>query len=264
MGENEIEKMISQIHDDLPHSLIALDFDGTLAPLVPDPADSRPAAGAIDALTALARSGAQVGVVTGRDARTVIDLGGLDAIPGLIVEGLYGAERWQGGTLESLPEPESLHRLREQLPELVARHAVDPAVWIEDKRLSLVVHGRRAADPEQDLDPLRPAVAALGEQLGLEVHPGRGVIELRLRGYDKGGALLRLVDEVAPSAVLYLGDDVGDLPAFAAIATVRGRGLPAWSVAAESADVPEVADAADIRVAGPAGVVAVLQRLVSG
>jgi trehalose 6-phosphate phosphatase len=264
MSENEIEQMIKQLRGDLPGALIALDFDGTLAPIVPDPADSRPAPGALEALAALARAGAQVTVVTGRDARTVIELGGLEAIPRLIVEGLYGAERWQGGRLRSLPEPASLHVLRERLPVLVSSHAGDPAVWIEDKRLSLVVHGRLAAEPEQALDPLRDAVATLGEELGLDVHPGRGVIELRLPGYDKGGALLRLIDEVGPSAVVFFGDDLGDLPAFEAIARLRESGTPAWSVAAVSAEVPEVAGAGDIRVMGPPGVVALLDRLVTG
>ena len=259
-----IDTMAEALRANLPGALIALDFDGTIAPIVPHPADSRPVPGAVDSLAALARAGAQVAVVTGRDARTVIELGGLDAIPRLIVEGLYGAEQWHDGALHTQPEPESLHRLRQELPHLLARHAEDPSVWIEDKRLSLVRHGRLAADPEQALDPLRDAVAALGAKLGLEVHRGRGVIELRLTGYDKGTALLRLVDQVAPAAVLFVGDDVGDLPAFAAVATLRQRGLPAWSVAAASVEAPDVADAADIRVAGPAGVAGLLSGLISG
>ena len=264
MAQIEVDRLVEQVRNDLARSLIAVDFDGTLAPIVPDPAHSRPAPGALEALVALAGGGAQVAVITGRDARTVVALGGLDAIPGLIVEGLYGAERWQDGALQSLPEPGSLHLLRERLPDLVRRDAGDPAVWIEDKRLSLVVHGRRAAEPEQALDPLRASVTALGEQLGLDVHAGRGVIELRLPGYDKGGALLRVVDQTSPAAVLFVGDDVGDLPAFEVIATLRRRGLHAWSVAAVSAETPEIAAAADIRVPGPAGVVELLDRLVSG
>ena len=258
------DAMVETLRTNLPGALIALDFDGTIAPIVPHPSDSRPVPGSVDSLAALARAGAQVAVITGRDARTVIGLGGLDAIPRLIVEGLYGAEQWHDGALHTPPEPESLHRLREELPRLVARHAEDPSVWIEDKRLSLVLHGRLAADPERALDPLRDAVAALGAELGLDVHPGRGVIELRLTGYDKGAALLRLVDEVAPAAVLFVGDDVGDLPAFDAVARLRQRGLPAWSVAAASVEVPHVAEAADIRVAGPAGVADLLSGLLSG
>lgn len=258
------DAMAETLRANLPGALIALDFDGTIAPIVPNPSHSRPVPGAVDSLAALARAGAQVAVITGRDARTVIGLGGLDAIPRLIVEGLYGAEQWQDGALHTPHEPESLHRLREELLRLVARHAEDPDVWIEDKRLSLVLHGRLAADPERALDPLRAPVAALGAELGLEVHPGRGVIELRLTGYDKGAALLRLVDQVAPAAVLFVGDDVGDLPAFEAVATLRQRGLPAWSVAAASAEVPQIAEAADIRVAGPAGVAGLLGGLLSG
>jgi len=74
--------LVDTLSADLPHALVAVDFDGTLAPIVPDPADSRPVPGAIAALRVLAERGAQVAVVTGRDARTVIELGGLDAIPG--------------------------------------------------------------------------------------------------------------------------------------------------------------------------------------
>jgi trehalose 6-phosphate phosphatase len=251
--------LVAVMRAELEHSLVAVDFDGTLAPIVPDPTDSRPAPGAIGALRDIAERGAQVAVITGRDAGTVVGLGGLDAIPGLIVEGLYGAERWQGGELTTLPEPETMHRLRAALPPLVATG--DPKLWIEDKRLSLVVHGRLAADPEAALDPVREPVTVLGEQLGLSVHPGRGVLELRLPGYDKGAALHRLAAELAPKAVLFVGDDVGDLPAFAAVAELRDQGTPAWSVAAVSAEAPEVARAADVRVEGPAGVVALLQSL---
>jgi trehalose 6-phosphate phosphatase len=255
----DISTLVTALRAELEHSLVTVDFDGTLAPIVPDPADSRPAPGAVAALRAIAECGAQVAVITGRDARTVVALGGLDAIPGVIVEGLYGAERWQGGALTTLPEPEAMRRLRAELPAIVATG--DPKLWIEDKRLSLVVHGRMAADPEAALDPVREPVTALGEQLGLSVHPGRGVLELRLPGYDKGAALRHLVGELAPNAVLFVGDDVGDLPAFAVATELREGGIPAWSVAVVSPEAPEVAQAADVRVDGPAGVVALLQML---
>jgi trehalose 6-phosphate phosphatase len=118
-----------------------------------------------------------------------------------------------------------------------------------------------ASDPEAALDPVREPVTALGERLGLSVDPGRGVLELRLPGYDKGTALLRLARELAPKTVLFVGDDVGDLPAFAAVGELREHGTPAWSVAVVSLEAPEVARAADVRVDGPAGVVALLQSL---
>jgi trehalose 6-phosphate phosphatase len=245
----------------LPDVLIALDFDGTLAPIVVDPASSRPAPGAIEALTALASAGVHVGIVTGRDARTVVALGGLDAVPGLIVAGLYGAEWWQGGQLSSPAEPASIAALRARLPETVASHATDPHVRIEDKGLSLVVHTRPAADPAAELETLRPHVTGLAGELGLEVHDGRAVLEVRMPGHDKGNALRRLVECVRPRAVLFAGDDLGDLPAFAVVRELRAAGLPAWAVAASSAEAPEVAAAADVHVDGPAGVVEMLAAL---
>ncbi len=262
-GSVDAASVIDALRAELSCALIALDFDGTLAPIVPDPADSRPAPGALDALRRLGRRGARLAVITGRDARTVVELGGLAAVRGLIVEGLYGAEQWRGGELRTPDTPEPMARLRDELPPLVRQHAGDPAVWIEDKRLSLVVHGRLAGDPEAALDPLRGPVAELGEGLGLEVHPGRGVIELRLPGYDKGAALRRLVERADPSAVLFVGDDLGDLPAFEAVAALRGAGRTAWSVAAASAEAPEVAAAADLAVDGPAGVVELLAAIAA-
>jgi trehalose 6-phosphate phosphatase len=253
----DITALVEALRPRLPGALVAVDFDGTLAPIVPDPDDSRPAPGAVDALRGLAEHGARIAVVTGRDARTVVRLGGLDAVPGIVVAGLYGAERWHDGDLTTLPEPDELHRLRAELPPLVHE-----PLWIEDKRLSLVVHGRKAADPEAALDPVRDAVTALGERLGLDVHPGRGVLELRLPGYDKGGALRQLVAETGPTAVLFIGDDVGDVPAFRAMAELRSAGRAAYGVAVASAEAaPEVAAAADLRVDGPGAVVTLLRAL---
>ncbi len=254
----ELQRLIDALRPDLPHTLVAVDFDGTLAPIVPDPADSRVLPGTIDALQRLAALGAGIAVVTGRDASTVLELGGFAAVPGLVVEGLYGAETWHDGELETPDTPESMTRLREVLPGLVREQAGDPAVWIEDKRLSLVVHGRLAGDPEAALDPLRAPVAALGERLGLEVHPGRGVLELRLPEIDKGGAIRRLVERFRPRHVVYIGDDVGDLPAFAAVHALDPAG---WAVAVGSAEVPAVAAAADVVLDSPAAALDLLIAL---
>jgi trehalose 6-phosphate phosphatase len=242
-------------------ALVALDFDGTLAPIVADPTTSRPAPGAIGALTELAAAGAHVAVITGRDVRTVLELGSLDAVPDLTVAGVYGAETWRAGELDSPATPPAMRALRERLPGIVAEHTVDPELWVEDKRLSLVVHGRRSADPDAAIAAVRAPVSALAGELGLEIHEGRDVLEVRLPGFDKGAVLRRLA--ASASGVLFAGDDLGDLPAFAAVRDLRAAGQPAWGVAATSADVPEVAEAADVRVDGPTGVVALLRELAA-
>lgn len=257
----DLAEIVDAVRGDLAGLLLATDFDGTLAPIVPDPRTSRPLPGAVDALRRIGAAGARVAVITGRDARTVIDLGGMDVVAGLHVAGLYGAEEWRDGAVHTPETPPAMQRLRDRLPTVVERHASDPRVWIEDKRLSLVVHGRLTDAPEGALDPLRAPLAELADELELEVHPGRGVIELRLPGIDKGGALRRLVERTRPRQVLYVGDDVGDLPAFEQIGRLRAEGIPAWGVAVVSAEAPEVAEAADARVGDPAGVLDLLRAI---
>lgn len=262
-GRMQPAEVIADLRPRLSGALIATDFDGTLAPIVKDPEDSRTAAGALAALTALAHRGAHVGVVTGRDARTAVRLGGLDAVPGVLVEGLYGLEQWQAGTLTSPEMPDAIRELRAVLPQWLTQQQGDEGVWVEDKRLSLVVHTRPAADPAGAFQRLQRPAKELADRLGIELHPGRYVLEFRVPGYDKGAALRRLVERTRPTAVLYAGDDLGDLPAFGVIAELRAARTPAWSVAAVSAELPALAQAADVIVDGPAGVVQLLGALAS-
>jgi trehalose 6-phosphate phosphatase len=264
LEDGAVDRMVivEAVRAELARALIALDFDGTLAPIIADPTRSKPVAGTVRVLTALALAGAQVAVITGRDARTAVELGGLSAVPRIAVSGLYGLESWSDGRLSTIDEPPALGILRERLPGVVMGATSDEQVWIEDKRLSLVVHARKAADPAAQVALVREPVMRLAAELGLETHGGRGVLEIRIPGYDKGTALRRLVAEHAPSIVLFAGDDVGDLPAFEVVRELRGAGTTAWSVAIKSAEAAEVSDAADLTVESPASLVALLGELV--
>jgi trehalose 6-phosphate phosphatase len=242
----------------LSAALIATDFDGTLAPLVRDPETSRPVAGVIEAMAKLAERGAQVAVITGRAADTVVRLGGLDAVPGIVVAGLYGLQTWHDGRLQSPQPPESIEALRAELPEVVTSGG-DPDVWIEDKGLSLVVHARTSSDPDAALARLAEPVTSLAKRLGLEVHPGSDVLEIRVPGYDKAAALARLA--TGRRAVLFLGDDLGDLPAFAEVRRLRDAGLLAYSVAVRSSGVSQLEGAADVDVPDPAAAAQLLSAL---
>jgi len=245
---------------DPTRGLVALDYDGVLAPIVDEPTRAWPAPGAIEVLRRLAGRVGTLAVVTGRPAAVAVELGGLDSVPGLVVEGQYGAERWQDGSLSTPPEPPAVAAARSRLPGVLAAVGADPEVRVEDKRLALVVHTRRAAAPDAELARLAPAVRRLADELGLEVHPGRMVLELRPPGFDKGGVLRRLAAE-APGAILFAGDDLGDLPAFAAVEELRAAGIPGVTVASASPEAPEVAARADIAVDGPPGVVTLLAAL---
>jgi trehalose 6-phosphate phosphatase len=242
-------------------AMIALDYDGVLAPIVADPTKAVPAPGAVETLRRLAGTVGTLAVVTGRPAAVAVQLGGLDSVPGLVVEGQYGAERWEAGELTTPEDPPGVVEARDALPAALAAAGADPAVWVEDKRLAVVVHTRPAADPDGELARLRPALASFAAEHGLEPHPGKMVLELRPPGHDKGGVLRRLAADRHPAAVLFAGDDVGDIPGFEAVAELRATGTPGLSVASASAEAATVADAADVAVDGPAGVVALLTRL---
>lgn len=238
-------------------ALVALDYDGTLAPVVVRPQDAVPQPGAVEALRDLPVG--RRSLVTGRPADVVVALGGFDAVPGLVVMGQYGLQRWAAGRLAGPQRWPGLDRLRTALLPLVAAEGAR----LEDKGLALVVHTRPAADPHGALARLRGPVERLAGDSGLQLHPGRLVLELRPPGYDKHRALLALADP-PPSAVLFCGDDVGDLRGFDAVDELRGRGVPGLLVCSDSAETPaELRDRADLVVDGPPGVVRLLRQLAA-
>jgi trehalose 6-phosphate phosphatase len=256
----EVLRQISRV---LPYAVIAVDFDGTVTPISPHPADAVPNRKVVEQLVRLAGAGAKVAVITGRTAATAVHVGGLAQIPGVIVEGMHGAERWHRGRLDTPATPEAMPALRDELSDLVARLIADPHVWIEDKRLSLVVHARLTDDPEGVLATLRGPVTALARDHGMEVRPGAQVLEICVPGIDKAGAVSRLVDD-ATQALLYIGDDVGDLPAFAAVREWRNRtAWPGLIVGVVPGPDSPIAGVADLEVADPAAVGELLERLRS-
>ncbi|MFC8566500.1 trehalose-phosphatase [Streptomyces sp. NPDC057245] len=247
-------------------AVVALDFDGTLAPIVPDPDRARAHPGAVPALAALAPKIASIAVITGRPAEVAVHHGGFADVPGLdhlVVLGHYGAERWDAatGTLTT-PEPHpGVDAVRAELPGLLERSGAGQGTWTEDKGHAVAVHTRRAPEPQAALDALRAPLSDLAARHGLIVEPGRMVLELRPPGMDKGAALRAHVHSLGAGSVLFAGDDLGDLPAFAAVDTLRAEGTPGLLVCSGSDEVTELRKRADVEVAGPAGVVALLAAL---
>jgi trehalose 6-phosphate phosphatase len=262
-GTAEGQAGLDALLADPEHALVAADFDGTLSPIVDRPGEARALPGAVPALTALAAAVGTVAVITGRPPADAVRLGGFETVPGLIVLGHYGWQRWQDGRLTAPAPPPGVDAARAALPGLLAEAGAADGTWIEDKTHALAVHTRRAADPDAALARLRGPLGELAGRLGLAAEPGRFVIELRPPGVDKGTALTGLVRERAARSVLYCGDDLGDLAAFAAIRALRARGVPGCAVASASPESPQVAAAADLVVDGPDGVVALLAALAA-
>jgi trehalose 6-phosphate phosphatase len=254
---------LDAIRADPAGALIATDFDGTLSPIVSDPATARAAPGAAQALAGLAARVGTVAVITGRPPRDAVALGGLADIPGLIVLGHYGAQRWQNGRLTAAPPAPGVEIARRQLPAILAAAGAPDGTRLEDKGDALAVHTRQAPDPEAALALLREPLANLAATTGLALEPGRLVLELRPPGMDKGAALQSLAAERAARSVLFCGDDLGDLAAFAVIRAMRSEGLPGCTVASASPEAPQVAAAADLVADGPPGIVALLAALAA-
>src|SRR5690606_6289655 len=168
-------------------TLLGLDFDGTLAPIVEDP---QRAAIHPDSLQALRRLGpvlGQIAIVTGRPLDQVRRLGRFESSAGLehlVICGQYGAERWDAatGVVARPPQPEAVAELERRMPQWLADHGAE-AVRVENKGLALALHTRGVAPGL--LDDLAEPLTALAAELGLAVEPGRQVIELRAPGSDK-------------------------------------------------------------------------------
>jgi trehalose 6-phosphate phosphatase len=229
-------------------SALCLDFDGTLAPIVADPVGARPLPAAPDLLARLAARFGLVAVVSGRPVDFLAHA--LESPAGVRLIGLYGlghvgpdARPWADAIAEAVAE---------------ARDVAPAGVYVEPKGLTVTLHWRQA--PEAG-PWVRSFADRQEQQRGLRAYPGRLSLELRPPlDVDKGTVLRSLT--AGMRAVAVFGDDLGDLPAFAAAADMAAHGVAAVRVAVvdeESAE--EVTAQADVVVEGPAGALALLEQL---
>jgi trehalose 6-phosphate phosphatase len=259
---------LSPLRAALLSALVALDFDGTLAPISPHPSDARPVAGVRQLLADLRAAGATVAVITGRNVASLLEVSGFADVQGLIIYGTHGAERWQAGGLRRPAPPPGLQELRLHLPKLLADVSGDPALWIEDKELSLVIHARLTAAPERVLETLRAPVEEAAAAAGLGVRPGREVLEICIPDIDKGSAIRELISDgtgAGFSAVCYAGDDVGDVHAIAEVkAWARRTGRPTLTIGVSPDGSGPVAELTDVTVPDPPGVITLLRQIIDG
>jgi trehalose 6-phosphate phosphatase len=267
-GEQKYAAVVSAAAE----TLVGLDFDGTLSPIVEDPSAARIHEDAASVLIDLASRVKALAIVTGRPAGQVVELGGLGAIADALAEmgkeiyvfGQYGNERWSGSdrVVVGPPPPEGLAAFEAALPEVLAAHGAQDA-YIEEKGLAVGVHTRRFPDPDGVAERLLPPLTELAAEHGLMIEPGKQVIEVRAPGMHKGRAIDTLVSEVAPGAILFGGDDLGDIEAFEAVSTWgETTGSPTLLVYSHAGpDRGPLAGLADLEVAGPDGVLGLLRGL---
>jgi trehalose 6-phosphate phosphatase len=238
---------------------VFLDFDGTLAEIVEDPELARPLSGVPEILAELGARFGVVAVVSGRPAGFLADHLGTHS--GVRLIGLYGLEevgRAAGPTVDAA----TLERWRPVMAALAdeAERTAPPGVSVEQKVIGFTLHFRGAAEHE---DWVQRFAAEKESAEGLVAQPGRMAVELRPGiAADKGTVVAALAQGC--SAACCFGDDLGDLPAFDALAELANRGTPVARVAVVDDESPRaVADAADLVVEGPLGAMEVLRALVA-
>jgi trehalose 6-phosphate phosphatase len=237
-----------------------LDFDGTLSAVVKDPREAAPLPGVPALLAELAVPFALVAVISGRP--TVFLDEALGAPPGVELAGLYGLER----ALQGAAHDTWAAVIDEVVAEAMA--TAPPGVYVEPKGLTVTLHFRKAP---QHKDWVLDFAERQRVARGLMVVQGRRERELRPPlNVDKGTVVDALVAEHAArgeplQAAAAFGDDVGDLPAFAALQRLHDDGGPLRTVvrvaAVDAESPPAVAAAADLTVAGATGAVALLRAV---
>ena len=204
--------------------LLAFDFDGTLAPIVVRPDDARVPPAVARHLETIARE-FPVAILTGRSVADVTPRLGFAP---LYVIGNHGAEDPAG----SAPlGGDALDALRLRLAGDTGLAAA--GVVVEDKRLSLALHYRTAADPQAAL--ARIDALLVGIEPALARFGGKFVVNVVAAGLpDKGDALLELVQRTGVEAAMFVGDDVTDEAVFR-------RARPPWLTVRIGRDDPRSA-----------------------
>ena len=198
------------------HLLVAMDFDGTMAPLVDHAGDARAlprSAAAFAALTELPRT--TTALISGRALDSLREV----AFPPekTLLIGSHGAEVWMGPGSSKLEldqdRRELLADVRRELEGIVE---LAPGTLLEDKPAGVVLHTRLAANDVAE-DAVAAARAALQDRPGVYLKSGNRVLETSVVHSSKGEGLAFLRQASGATATVFAGDDTTDEDAQASL-----------------------------------------------
>jgi trehalose 6-phosphate phosphatase len=266
VDEDSLERLLAPLRENPAHAAVLTDVDGTIAPIVRDPADAAVPERTRELLRALAERYGLVGCLSGRRALEARRIVGLDE---LAYSGNHGFELLLPGEEEVQPDP-SLDGHEDDAPKFVEsldRSELERVgIRTEDKGAIVALHWR-GAENEGAAESLAHEIASEAEWKELIPHRGRKVLEIRPNvAINKGIAVAALVPARSVDAALYGGDDRTDVDAFTALRTLRADGqLKAAACIAVASDEspPEVSREADLTVDGPPGFAQVLEALAA-
>lgn len=243
-------------------TIIFLDLDGTIVPIIHRPEDVvlAPAMGRL--IRTLAHKYLAVAIVSGRPATEAKRIAGNSEIA---IIGNHGFETLLPGHAsmvcdEAQPHVPDVRELVKYLKSLLP--AVNLGITVDDKTATASIHYRRSGDPEKALDFIRGKIYPLIEKLGLEAREGRMVVDVRPPvAIDKGVAIGRLMDRLNATRALYAGDDTTDVDALKELRRRRKKQVVV-GIGVISDEMPsELLRYSDLMVERVSGVETVLQIL---
>ncbi|MFI8631780.1 trehalose-phosphatase [Microbacterium sp. NPDC077663] len=193
--------------------LVALDFDGTLSPLVDEPMTARMTPAARDAVAALLSApDTFVAFVSGRTLADLRVIAEHEDDSPILLAGSHGAEYWIPGAPADDAAAEEDPALRDRLRGEAERLADGvPGAWVEPKTFGFGIHFRTVADGDSaerlrsDVDRLMADAAP-----GWRRRQGHDIVEYAFTDAGKDAAVVHLREVVRATAVVFAGDDVTD------------------------------------------------------
>lgn len=195
--------------------LVALDFDGTLAPFTDDPGDSRAlpeAQDALDELLALDRT--YVAIVSGRPLAFLRS--GVDPDGRMLLSGSHGAELRLDALGEAAGDtglhlsPAQLELLERATALVAAQTERYPGSRLERKPTGAAFHTRTMADPSLCARAELEMIEAFERLDGLRITPGKHVVESSVHSATKGEGITAFMQATGADVTLFAGDDVTD------------------------------------------------------
>ena len=197
--------------------LIALDFDGTLAPEVDDPEMARALPEARAAvLRLLGMPNTRVALVSGRALKSLEQVS--DLPQSALLVGSHGIEIRLDNPDDTVGL-DTTELAQVDMLELVLSEVADSVdqVWLEPKPAGFALHTRLATERNSRVAHLVARSEAAAEVSGITIREGKNVLEFSVRSTTKGEAVEHLRRYTNADAVFYAGDDVTDEDAFAAL-----------------------------------------------
>jgi len=247
---SEMQRELASDFQDSDKALLLLDYDGTLVPFSPRPAEAMPGAKLLRLLERFTKNpGTEVVLISGRDKDTLESwFGGLDV--GLVAEHGVWIKEKSGGweTIETLTSEwkEEVHPILESWVDRT------PGSFIEEKEFSLVWHYRKANTRLGELRAreLMNNLSDITANLNLQVLEGSKVVELKNTDINKGRAASRWISRKKWDFILALGDDWTDEDTFKVLPSV------AWSI-----KVGFGASAARFSLSSPSKAISLLRKI---